>query len=217
MNRTSTLISALFFSAFVAMPAASADANKDSADKSSDALNPSLSLELGRDAYEVKLGMGAWTDNNTNYGQVFISHFKTEDTLKVNGHSLSEQKYRATRIGIDVDGFGLGSGKAFHGSAFLYSNESQANIDRYGVGLALAFGRMLTHKARIQAGFEIMPEFFSTDWDADALFEYEYNLGATYRLTDTIDTRLIYRYGGTIDDINVKHYSQLMAGISLKI
>lgn len=76
---------------------------------------------------------------------------------------------------------------------------------------------MLTNELRVQAGVELMPEFLSTDWDADALLEYELNAGATYRITPKTDAAVIYRYAATLDDTNVKHYNQLMVGLSLKL
>lgn len=219
LNRTSFLTSALLAISLLANPviADSAISDNDAVNKTDALLQPSASIEVGSDAYEFKLGMGEWTDNDTNYGQLYISHFKAKDSLKVSGKSQGKQKYTSTRIGIDVDGFGTDTGKAFQGGVFLYSNKSQANIDRYGLGLAFALGHMLTNEARIHVGFELMPEFLSTDWDAKALFEYEFNAGATYRITPKVDASLMYRYGATLDDINVKHYNQLMAGLSLKL
>lgn len=211
---TLTLTSTLLLTVFLANPAL---ADNDSDNKGDAQLKPTASIQVGSDAYELKLGMGEWTDNNTNYGQLYISHFKAEDTLKISGTSQGKQKYTSTRIGVDVDGFGTDTGKAFQGGIFLYNNESQANIDRYGVGLAFALGHMLTNEARIHAGFELMPEFLSTDWDAKALFEYEFNAGVTYRITPKVDASLNYRYGATLDDINVNHYNQVMAGLSLKL
>ncbi|SRR5690554_180499 len=220
INSTATLTITLLLTAFLANPvfADSAINSNGATNKNSDALlKPTASLQVGSDAYEIKLGMGEWTENDTNHGQLYISYFKAEDTLKIGDVSFTDQKYTSTRLGIDINGFGTDTGKAFQGGIFLYSNESEANIDRYGVGLALAFGHMLTNEARIQAGLVLMPEFLSTDWDAKALFEYEFNAGATYRITPTVDASLMYRYGATLDDINVKHYNQMMAGISLKL
>lgn len=183
-------------------------------------LKPAASIQMSSDAYEVKLGMGAWSEGNSVHTQFYVSHFKAEDTLKVNGVSRYDQKYTSTRLGIGVDAsgfFGPESDNAFQGGVFLYSNKSQENIDRYGLGAALTSGAKLTKKLRIQTGVEIMPEFLSTNWDAKAVLEYELNTGATYRITPKIEADLIYRYGGTLDAINVKHYRQLMFGLSLKL
>lgn len=219
LNRTSILTSFLLITSLLANPviADSTASDNGTTNKPDALLKPSASIEVGSDAYEVKLGMGEWTDNDTNYGQLYISHFKAEDTLKISGKSQGKQKYTSTRIGIDVDGFGTDTGKAFQGGVFLYNNKSQANIDRYGLGLAFALGHMLTNEARIHFGFELMPEFLSTDWDAKALFEYELHAGATYRITPKVDASLNYRYGATLDDINVNHYNQVMVGLSLKL
>lgn len=187
------------------------------ADTSKKEMKPTASVQLSSDAYELKLGLGEWTENNSNHAQLYVSHFKAEDTLKMGSVSASDQKYTSTRIGFDVNGFGTEPGKAYQGGVFLYSNESQANIDRYGVGVAFSLGHMLTKELRLQAGVELMPEFLSSDWDAKALLEYELNAGATYRITPTVDAGVTYRYGATLDDINVKHYNQLMVGLSLKL
>lgn len=189
-------------------------------DKKSFSLKPAITAQVGSDATEIKLGMGGW-QTPTDHVQFFISHFKSEDDYSISGLSgtntlkLSKQEYTSSRIGIDVDMFG--SKAAGQGSFYLYKNDSQFNIDRYGFGLKFILGKMLTDKARIQAGIDIMPEFLSTDWDAKALFEYEVNAGATYRVTSKIDATINYRHGATFDDIRVTHYSQVMAGISLKL
>lgn len=213
-NSALTLVHAAIISSLVILPAYSDEISKDSS------FNPAFSIQAGSNATEIKLGLGNW-DTPTNYGQIYVSHFRSEDDYSINGISntsslkLSKQEYTSTRIGFDLDMFNPES--AGKGGLYLYSNESQLNIDRYGIGLALTVGKMLTGKARIQAGIDIMPEFLSTDWDADALFEYEFNTGATYRITNTIDATINYRRGATFDDVSVTHYAQVMAGIALKL
>ncbi len=107
--------------------------------------------------------------------------------------------------------------KAYQGGLFLYRNKSAANIDRYGLGLALSFGKMLGDKVRLLAGFELMPEYLSSDWDAKALLEYSLKAGGDIRLTKTIDLGVNYYYGATVDEVSADHYGKLMAGVSFKL
>ena len=178
---------------------------------------PAFEIQIGANAQEFKLGLGSWDDAKTNHGQFYISHFNSEDTNAVEGNSVGKREYTSTRLGLNVLGFSLEPNKAVEGGFFLYSNKSEFNIDRAGVGINFALGKMLNEKIRIHAGASLMPEFLSTDWDAEAVLEYELNTGITYRINDLIDISAEYRHGATFDDISIKHYGQLMGGFAIRM
>lgn len=173
-----------------------------------------FAAEMGTDMYEVKLGMGYWQNSN-EHGQFYISRLQAEDTLKVDKISTDKQKYYSNRIGIEASSFN--ESRTYQGGLFLYNNKSRANIDRVGFGVSVALGTMLTSKTRFLIGADVMPEYFSSDWDAKAFLEYEAKAMLTQRLTNSIDIGINYRHGGVLDSKSVIHYSQATLGFSLKL
>lgn len=178
---------------------------------------PTFEIQLGANAQEFKLGLGSWDAAKTNHGQFYVSHFQAEDTNAIEGNNVGKREYTSTRLGINALGFSSQPNKAAEGGFFLYSNKSEFNIDRAGIGINFSLGKMLNAKTRIHAGAVLMPEFLSTDWDAEAVLEYELNAGISYRINDLVDVSAKYRHGATFDDISVKHYGQLMGGLAIRM
>lgn len=183
-------------------------------DEESKDFNPTLSAELGTDLYQAQLGFGFW-QNNTDYGQFYISHMQAEDTLKVDSLATPKQKYSSNRLGIEASSFS--KNHAYQGGVFLYDNTSKANIDRVGLGISVALGKMLSNSTRFLIGVDLMPEYLSTDWDAKALVEYEAKAMLTQKIGQYFDVSLNYRYGGVLDSTRVVHYNQATIGFSIKL
>lgn len=173
-----------------------------------------LSGQVGNDIYQAQVGLGFW-NNETDHGQFYISHFRAEDTLKIDDTSIPKQKYTSNRLGIEASSFS--KNHAYQGGIFLYSNKSQANIDRVGFGISVALGKMLTNSTRFLIGADLMPEYLSTDWDAKALFEYEAKAILTQKISHSFDVSLNYRYGGVLDSTRIVNYNQATLGLSLKL
>src|SRR5690554_424879 len=145
-------------------------------------LKPALTYVAGNNSYEAQLGLGFWNEDKTEHSQFYLSHFQSEDNLKVKHTDLGKQKYTSSRVGFQVQGFGFTPAGASQASIFIYKNRSEANLDRLGFGLNLLLGKMLTDNLRVHLGADVMPEFLSTDWDAKAFLQYQLNTGLTYRL-----------------------------------
>ena len=175
---------------------------------------PAIAVQYAPDAYAVQLGTGYWK-NNTEHGQFYLSHFHSEDKLEFKSQSLGKQKYDSTRIGIEASSFT--QGRTYQGGLFIYKNKSAANIDRAGVGAAAALGSMLTQDLRMLVGAEIMPEQFSTDWDADALFEYSFTASLSYRFGQKVEAGLNYRYGGNLGGVTAVNYNQAMFALAIRL
>jgi len=212
MKASFALFGVVAISALFSTPALAAGKNTVQDDES---FMPALAVEGGEDAFRYQLGMGYWNKQENAHGQFYFSHFEAKDQLKLDSQSLGKQTYRSYRLGIEANGYE--EGKAYQGGLFLYRNKSAANIDRYGVGLAVAVGKMLGDKVRLLAGIELMPEYLSSDWDAKALLEYSLKAGGDIRLTKNLDLGVNYSYGATVDEVSADHYGKLMAGISFKL
>ena len=176
---------------------------------------PAVSAYYGPEAYQVQLGMGYWNKDQSEHGQFYLSHFEANDVLIFDGQSLGEKRYSSSRLGLEATGFK--KGQAFEGGAFVYRNKSQANIDRYGVGFAVSLGKMLGDRTRLLAGVELMPEYLSSDWDADALLEYSLKAGASFRLSKSIEAGISYRFGATLDSPSADHCRTFLAGFSFRL
>lgn len=176
---------------------------------------PAIQLEGGEQAFRYQLGMGYWNPSQSAYGQFYFSHFEATDQLKLDSQSLGKQTYRSYRIGLEASGYE--TGKAYQGGLFAYRNRSKANIDRYGVGLAVSLGKMVGDRVRFLAGVELMPEYLSSDWDAKAMLEYSLRVGGDVRLTKKIDMGINYYYGATLDEASADHYGKVLAGFSIKL
>ena len=174
---------------------------------------PAFGFHLGNHSYLVRLGAGYWKGNES-HGQLYVSHFQTEDTLNNDGFRMKHQKYRSTRLGIHATSFKVG--EAFEGGVFAYKNTSQARLDRVGLGISVAMGSMITDNTRALLGVELMPEYLSTGRDNRAFLEYSLLANVHYRLTSTIDLSVNYRYGGSVDRIQVEYYNQALLGIDCR-
>ncbi|MFY9179411.1 MAG: hypothetical protein WAO12_06470 [Venatoribacter sp.] len=179
--------------------------------------NPAASVQLGAGAFEVKAGLGQWENNS--HSMIYVSHFQSDDTTYVDGTDIGKTKYSSTRLGVEVNSYRTGKAKdsALRGGLFVYKNDSDLNIDRYGVGLSLSPAVMLGDKIQVYAGLDLMPEFLSTDWDAEALLEYEAHAGVSFRATPNVDVGVNYRIGRTLDSTSVGFYSLPMLEVSLRM
>lgn len=180
-------------------------------------LNPAVSLQIGADALDTKLGLGAWNDNV--HFMFYVSHFQSDATTSVGGTDIGKTKYRSTRLGIDVNSYRteLAGGTALKGGFFLYKNDSDLNTGRYGVGVNFFPVTMITEKLQVYTGLSLMPEFLSSDWNAKVALEYEIHAGVSYRITPIFDAGISYRMSRTLDDISVGFYSLPMLELSLRL
>ncbi|SFB85660.1 hypothetical protein SAMN05660443_0563 [Marinospirillum celere] len=181
---------------------------------------PTATYMLGSDASFISVGLGGWQDEGKTFQNIYISHFEVEDTLKVNGVNLGKQEYSSTRLGVFADTFSYDDTPkksppvALSGGAFIYKNESEGPIDRYGIGVTMHLGHLLTPKTKAYLGADVMLEPFSTNWDANAFLEYDFQAGLTQRVTSFLDIMAIYRKGGSWDArTDSSHYSVALAGL----
>ncbi|WP_114416509.1 hypothetical protein [Marinospirillum perlucidum] len=179
---------------------------------------PTASFQLGEDSRYLGVGLGGWNDQGRVFSSLEITHLETEDALEIDSKTLAETaEYTSTRLALLFDSFYFNQqSRGMGGGFFLYSNDSEGPIERQGLGINLRFGKLLTSTTKVYLGSDLMPEFWSTDWNAQALLEYELQAGITQKVTDWLDLQLIYRKGGTWDEIRqVSHYETLMAGARL--
>lgn len=172
---------------------------------------PVFQYQTGDEARHWLVGLGGWTRDNT-HAMVYYSELHITDRASIDGTRFAATDYTSKRLGAVMESFN--KGEAFNGGVYIYDNRSDWLIDRKGIGFNIGVGWMLTSRTRFFAGADLMFEPLSTDWDANALLEYELQTGITQKLSARMDLLGIYRYNGTYHgDTRSTNYDVFMAGI----
>lgn len=181
-----------------------------------------LVLELyGNDdeARHVRAGFGGRLE--TGMGYLYLGHFETVDRGGIRSGSNDlpsslENRYRSTRLGIYAEGHDRNTGEGFGFGAFLYRNKSDLLLDRYGLGATLDLAYVIANRVRLSAGVDLMPEHLSTDWDADALLEYEWHADLRILVHRYVDIGINWRAGRTNDTgLSTNQYEEATAGFRI--
>jgi len=169
------------------------------------------------DTAEIQLGFGGRLDRGLGY--LYLGHFETVSRASVRSGgdaTIPENRYRSTRLGLYAEGHDSSNGEGFGFGAFLYHNRSELEIDRYGLGTTLDLAYVAADRVRLSAGVDLMPQFASTDWDADAMLEYEWHADLRVLVHPVVDVGINWRVGRTNDrSLSTTQYEELTAGFRL--
>lgn len=169
------------------------------------------------DTAEIQVGFGGRLDRGLGY--LYLGHFETVSRASVRSGgdaTIPENRYRSTRLGLYAEGHDSSNGEGFGFGAFLYHNRSELEIDRYGLGTTLDLAYVAADRVRLSAGVDLMPQFASTDWDADAMLEYEWHADLRVLVHPVVDVGINWRVGRTNDrSLSTTQYEELTAGFRL--
>jgi|GEM_PF-656937 len=169
------------------------------------------------DARLLRVGFGGPVDGG--FGFIYLGHFQTEGRGAIRSGSSSElpssqtNRYKSTRLGLYAEGQDTNTGEGFGFGTFLYYNRSDMLIDRYGLGATLDLAYTIADRIRLSGGADVMPEYLSTDWDADALLEYEWHGDLRLILHPNVNVGVNWRAGRTNDTgLSTRQYEEITAG-----
>lgn len=171
------------------------------------------------EAREIRAGFGGRLEAGMGY--LYLGHFETSDRGAIRSGSTDlpsslENRYRSTRLGLYAEGYDRNTGEGFGFGLFLYRNKSDLLIDRYGLGGTLDLAYVLFDRLRLSGGVDLMPEHLSTDWDANALLEYEWHADLRLLIHRNVDIGVNWRAGRTNDtDLSTRQYEEIMAGLRI--
>lgn len=169
------------------------------------------------DTAEIQLGFGGRLDRGLGY--LYLGHFETVSraSARSGGNAtIPENRYRSTRLGLYAEGHDRSNGEGFGFGAFIYHNRSELEIDRYGLGTTLDLAYVAADRVRLSGGVDLMPQYTSTDWDADAALEYEWHADLRVMVHPAVDVGINWRVGRTNDrKLSTTQYEEVTAGLRL--
>ncbi|MDX1589620.1 MAG: hypothetical protein R3296_11845 [Oleiphilaceae bacterium] len=172
----------------------------------------------GDEALHLLAGAGGRIDNGMGY--IYLSHLETtgrpsSSSDRIDASLPDENDYRSHRFGFLAEGHDRDTGEGFALGLYLYRNQSDVIINRYGLGGTLDLAYVVSHRVRFYAGADLMPGFASSKAGSDSgLMEYEWHGGLRVLLGSHVDIGVVWRSGRTWDSgRRTRLYEDAMAGL----
>lgn len=162
--------------------------------------------------------ISAGPQDSTGSATAYLSYFSSADKLYSDGQLIkTESYYSSKRLGFEIYEANEDTLNIVGASFFIYANHLPIDADRFGLGFDVTIGKMLTTNNRLSLTIDIMPEIVSTNWGANAFFEYGTKLSWSYSIHRNLDLKAEFRRNGIIDKNHMRFYQEGLFGLAFKL